>query len=483
MIKNERQYRITKSQAEKFQRSLADLAVPPNGDKIHPLLMKAQEDALRSQLADLQSSLQEYEALRNGHHTVIEAQTFDELPEALIKARIVLGLSQKELGDRLGLKEQQIQRYEATAYASASLERLSEIIQALGLRVREDIFLPRAEISLSALFKKLKEVGLDSDFVMSRLIPRSLTARLQRQATTQEEENSALQVASIIGRVFGWRPGAIFGAEPLQVDPTILGAARFKIPARVSERRWSVYTVYSHYLALLILQATWKLPQKPIPTDVEEVHSAVIESYGTLTFEHLLRYVWDLGIPVLPLKDPGAFHGACWRVDGRNVIVLKQSTRLEARWLFDLPHELRHAGQEPDKEQLAIIEPSEMSDEMRSDEERDASQFAGNLLLAGKAEELAEECVQLAKGSVERLKSVVPRVASEAGVPVGALANYMAFRLSLQGLNWWGAATNLQGDGADPWRIARDILLERVDFGSLSESDRSLLLQAVSESD
>ena len=43
-----------------------------------------------------------------------------------------MGLSQKELADRIGLKEQQIQRYEATEYASASLTRIQEIIGALG---------------------------------------------------------------------------------------------------------------------------------------------------------------------------------------------------------------------------------------------------------------------------------------------------------------------------------------------------------------
>jgi hypothetical protein len=39
------------------------------------------------------------------------------------------------------IQEQQIQRYEATDYASADFARLSEIARALGVRVREDLFL------------------------------------------------------------------------------------------------------------------------------------------------------------------------------------------------------------------------------------------------------------------------------------------------------------------------------------------------------
>ena len=54
MIKNERQYRITRAQAERFERSLEVLS---RGDEenedLHPLIAKAREDAIRSQLSDL----------------------------------------------------------------------------------------------------------------------------------------------------------------------------------------------------------------------------------------------------------------------------------------------------------------------------------------------------------------------------------------------------------------------------------------------
>jgi len=103
------------------------------------------------------------------------------------------------------------------------------------------------------------------------------------------------------------------------------------------------------------------------------------------------------------------------------------------------------------------------------------------VVLAGRAEELAELCVQAAQGSVERLKAVVPRVAAREHVPADALANYMAFRLALQRINWWGAATNLQEAGPDPWQTARDLLLEQAHFDRLNDVDRTLLLQALSD--
>ncbi len=144
MIKNERQYRITKSQAQRFERALARIQSPPTdqdgtAQAIHPLLRKAEEDALNSQLEDLRRQLGEYEDLAKGGQETFVSHSFEDLPNALIRARIAAGLSQKDLAERLGLKEQQVQRYEATEYSSASLERVKAVIRALGVTVREEV--------------------------------------------------------------------------------------------------------------------------------------------------------------------------------------------------------------------------------------------------------------------------------------------------------------------------------------------------------
>ena len=132
MIKNERQYRITKAQADRFSQTLRSLEQSPAGSKgVHPLIAKAQQDAVKSQLADLKSELREYESLKAGEFRLDQLNVVSVLPAVLIKARIAQGLSQKELAERIGLKEQQIQRYEATDYASASLARINEVARAL----------------------------------------------------------------------------------------------------------------------------------------------------------------------------------------------------------------------------------------------------------------------------------------------------------------------------------------------------------------
>ena len=137
MIKNERQYRITRTQAERFVRTLESLRSGPEGaDATHPMIAQAQVDAVSSQLADLEAELREYEAVREGEFPVETLREAVNLPELLIKARIARGLTQRELADRLGLKEQQIQKYEATDYVAAKWSRIREVADVLSMELR-----------------------------------------------------------------------------------------------------------------------------------------------------------------------------------------------------------------------------------------------------------------------------------------------------------------------------------------------------------
>jgi len=135
MIKNERQYRMTKAHAEKFAQALQQMTTAPKRG-LHPVLHKAQIDALKSQLGDLQRELAEYETLQSGKRKVVALGSLEELPKTLIQARIAAGLSQEDLAAKLGLKPQQVQRYEATEYQSASLARVHEIVRVLGVKLR-----------------------------------------------------------------------------------------------------------------------------------------------------------------------------------------------------------------------------------------------------------------------------------------------------------------------------------------------------------
>jgi ribosome-binding protein aMBF1 (putative translation factor) len=132
MIKNERQYRITKAQAGRFEEALRAFLIESRNDRTtHPRLVKAQKDAMQSELESLRRELAEYEDLESGKTPPPNLEYISLLPQDLIRARIASGLSQKELAERLGMPEQQIQRYEAKEYESVSLARISEVAKVL----------------------------------------------------------------------------------------------------------------------------------------------------------------------------------------------------------------------------------------------------------------------------------------------------------------------------------------------------------------
>ena len=142
MITNERQYRITRRRAADFASAMKEFDVKSHErTDVHPRLLRAEREAMNSQLADLREELEEYERLKATNPPAIPVASLDQLADGLIKARIAAGLSQRALADRLELKEQQIQRYEAERYAPASYRRLCEVARALDIRMENGVLL------------------------------------------------------------------------------------------------------------------------------------------------------------------------------------------------------------------------------------------------------------------------------------------------------------------------------------------------------
>jgi ribosome-binding protein aMBF1 (putative translation factor) len=105
MIQNERQLKITKSRLEEFRESLAHLQASQRPHDIDPLLWKAEQDAIKSTLEELEDEIKQYENLKGGKVKTVRVTSFDDVPKALIQARIARGLTQKELAEKLGVRE------------------------------------------------------------------------------------------------------------------------------------------------------------------------------------------------------------------------------------------------------------------------------------------------------------------------------------------------------------------------------------------
>jgi transcriptional regulator with XRE-family HTH domain len=455
MIKNDRQYRLTKAQVRQFTDALAGLKQSRPLQNVDPQLVEVQRRAMESQLEEMAGDLKEYEDLKTGNVSVFEAQSLADLPCLLVKARIARGTTQKELAERLDLKEQQIQRWEANDYHGASLESLKSIAEALGVVLRQQLVVPDSELTPTTFLASLKRTGLAPEFVLNRIAPPT-TASLFRDKLAGVTEIAT--TASAVSRIYGLPLVTLLSAKALRFDVSAIAATKFKLPARANRSAVDAYTIYAHYLSAVLVDCLQSRPALDLPKSPHDFYQAVSQPGTPMTFESVIRFLWGCGIIVLPLREDGGFHGA------------------------DALHENGHIANGHITDDIALIEEKEISrDNDTKKEEEEANDWAENALFGGRSEEIEEACTSACKGRLQNLKTALPAVADKFNVNVGALANYMAYRLAQQGENWWGAAKNLQLNSRCPFSIAREVLLENVNLLHVAHFDRTLLERALTE--
>ena len=102
-----------------------------------PRLLKAELDGIRSQIQALEREIEEYEALVKVSPKEVVLTSLEDLPDTLVRMRIVRGLTQEQLANKLNLKPQQIQRWEAGAYRNATFKRILQVAEALQFDIPE----------------------------------------------------------------------------------------------------------------------------------------------------------------------------------------------------------------------------------------------------------------------------------------------------------------------------------------------------------
>ncbi|GAB3235003.1 helix-turn-helix domain-containing protein [Algoriphagus aestuariicola] len=138
MIKSDRQLAITKRNRDNFLEAIELLK--SNEDK--NLLNQIMFDSLTSQIETLNKEIKEYEELKKIKSRILFSE-IKNLPEILVKARIIKGISQEDLAKKIGLKAQQIQRYESNNYEGANFNRILEVSRTL------DITFDKTKITLN----------------------------------------------------------------------------------------------------------------------------------------------------------------------------------------------------------------------------------------------------------------------------------------------------------------------------------------------
>jgi HTH-type transcriptional regulator/antitoxin HigA len=132
MIKNEKQYSITKKTLSNIQ---MDIERIESLDKPIPATKELILVSLNYMKLQLENQISQYNQTRSSDSRLRNERRIEELPELLIEYKINSGMTQKEFSKKVGMKEQQLQRYEAEDFRSISFRNLLKILHAIGLEI------------------------------------------------------------------------------------------------------------------------------------------------------------------------------------------------------------------------------------------------------------------------------------------------------------------------------------------------------------
>ena len=159
----------------------------------------------------------------------------------------------------------------------------------------------------------------------------------------------------------------------------------------------------------------------------------------------------------------------------------KQATPLESRWLYDALHESGHIKNGDVTDDQSLVEDQEISPESSGPEEEAANEWAEDTLFDSRSDAIEDAITEACRGRLQSLKAALPRVAQDYNINVGALANYMAYRLAQQRENWWGAAHGLQDGGKESLRGRQGRVARMHEYLQVVGVDRALLQRALND--
>lgn len=383
MITNERQYKITRTQVEKLRHTIDSFDVKAAAKRLHSsVLANAELDALQSEFDNLFNQIQEYETLKSGTVQVLKASSLEKLPNLLIRGRIARGLSQRELAERIGVREQQIQRYEAEKYASASLSRLSDIAHALRLNISEiaefrSVSEQSSDVDLDALpwdqfpVKEMYRRNWFEDFSGSLPAAVANSEELVKdfvKSALDEPVRAAARQRVRAGGIVNWYALLAWKCRVLTV------AKR-----RKSARRYRRGAISPSWLADLVhLSRSQNGPKEAIEFLWQSGIRAVIEPHLSQTHLDGAAFLLPDGSPVL---------GLTLRHD-----------RLDNFW-FVLIHELIHVDRHLDKGRVESI--FDDLDAEADQAEREADEITGEVLIPDAKWQVALPRYVRSKGTIE----------------------------------------------------------------------------------
>lgn len=134
MIRNEAEYQEAVRRQTEERKRLAEHEARLARAGLSADELQRALDPLRSFHAQLDEEIESYERLRRGD--LGEIHNLHGLGRMLVGLRIALGLTQREIAERLSVHESQVSRDERNEYHGITVERATRILDALGVSLK-----------------------------------------------------------------------------------------------------------------------------------------------------------------------------------------------------------------------------------------------------------------------------------------------------------------------------------------------------------
>jgi HTH-type transcriptional regulator/antitoxin HigA len=364
IILNEREARRARAALGKIDHALsskgvldvAQLALPGDVVEIH-------RKALAGSRRTIAAMLDAYDRIKNGEYAELTSRWRNEPGVILIIARIARGRSQAELASQIGMREQQIQRYEAERYRSINLQTLKKIAAALGVEVLASVGGDLKSWVSGLAVSKGPEI---SDSQLKTIISHVRRQNWFDVGQTDEEQNRA--VLDYIGDSharFG-SPGLLrTGLRSLDLkDDALLAVWRARILARAEEVTRTVVSSFDQ------LDLSWLAGFVRLSTFQDGPARAV-----QMAADRGIIIIVEGQIPGLKLD------GAAFLLGGVPVVGLTiRHDRVDNFW-YTLLHELGHVFLHYQAGLAAGFFDEDVDDSQSDDLEKEADQFASSILI------------------------------------------------------------------------------------------------------
>lgn len=183
MIKNDQQHQRAARDADALRKLLED-------DALHP----QQKSTIQSELTRIDEDIERYAAVRLQLQQKFHVDDIGDLADVLVLARIARGVTQKELADELGVSQQQVGKDENGGYHTASLTRLSDVLDALDYDV--DLTVRPADSTDVAKLWLAAEDSLGTTADERQRLRVQVVGEVQRSSATTGSATSGLRLRS-----------------------------------------------------------------------------------------------------------------------------------------------------------------------------------------------------------------------------------------------------------------------------------------------